>query len=192
VTLPVVIDPRRLSVVLVGRGDAAARRVAWLDDAGVADLRVFSDAPGSALESAAAGRLARFLPASDDLPRRGLVLVAGLDDAPARAVAAAARDAGAWVHVEDRPALCDVHMPAVVRRGDLVVAVSTGGRSPATAARVRQMIERLLPRDWAARLDRVAALRRRLRGAGAAPRAVAAASNALIDAELRVSPARAA
>jgi len=192
VTLPVAIDPRRLPVVLVGRGDAAARRVAWLGEAGVAELRVFSDAPGRALEIAAGDHLARFLPTADDLPRRGLVLIAGLPDPEAHAVAAAARAAGALVNVEDRVALCDVHLPAVVRRGDLVVAVSTGGRSPATASRIRRLIEQMLPPDWAGRLDRVATLRGRLRRAGAGPPAVAAASDALIDAELRVPPVRAA
>jgi precorrin-2 dehydrogenase/sirohydrochlorin ferrochelatase len=153
---------------------------------------VFSDEPGDALVVAAGERLARRMPSAEELPRRGLVLVAGLAAAEAAALAAAARAAGAWVHAEDLPALCDVHMPAVVRRGDLVVAVSTGGRSPATAARVRRMIEAMLPRDWAARLDRAAALRWRLRRAGAPASAVAAATDALIDSELRVPPVRAA
>ena len=184
-TFPLAVDPRRVPIVLVGRGEAAARRLAWLD-AGGAGTAVFSDAPGPALAAAAGVRLIPRLPGPDDFPARGFVLVAGLDDAAAERIAALARAAGALVNVEDSRALCDFHLPAVVRRGDLVVAVSTGGRSPGTASRVRRLIDEWLPADWAGRLDRIAALRGRLRLRGASARDVARATDALIDRELAV------
>ncbi len=52
-----------------------------------------------------------------------------------------ARERGVLVNVIDRPERCDFHVPAAVRRDDLVLAVSTGGRSPALAARIRRQLE---------------------------------------------------
>ena len=181
--LPLAVDARRVPARLVGRGALALRRLAWLDAAGAPRVIVFSDAPGDALAAAAADRLVPRLPRCAELAGPSLVFVAGLLPEEAERVATAARRAGAIVNVEDELDLCDVHVPAVVRRGDLVVAVSTAGGSPALAARLRRLIDDLLPQGWGDRLDRVAALRRRLRREGAPPRAVAAATEALIDAE---------
>jgi precorrin-2 dehydrogenase/sirohydrochlorin ferrochelatase len=63
------------------------------------------------------------------------------------------------VNVADDPALCDFSMPAIVRRGDLTLAVSTAGQSPAFAAWLRKRLERLL--DF--RLGQVVAHYARLR-----------------------------
>lgn len=63
------------------------------------------------------------------------------------------------VNVADDPALCDFSMPAIVRRGDLTLAVSTAGQSPAFAAWLRKRLERLLDH----RLGQVVAHYARLR-----------------------------
>ena len=61
------------------------------------------------------------------------------------AISAAARSAGILVNVVDRPDLSDFIMPAIVDRGDIVVAISTNGASPVLAQRVRTAIEAALP-----------------------------------------------
>jgi siroheme synthase-like protein len=53
------------------------------------------------------------------------------------------------VNVADQPELCDFIVPAIVRRGDVVVAISTSGKSPALAAALRSDIEKVLPVDLA-------------------------------------------
>ena len=63
--------------------------------------------------------------------------------------------------------LCDIHTPSMVKRGDLVIGISTGGASPALARRLRRHLERLFPAEWADRVQRIAAARLRWRAEGA-------------------------
>ncbi|MFO1235568.1 MAG: hypothetical protein U1F24_00820 [Alphaproteobacteria bacterium] len=76
--------------------------------------------------------------------------------------------------VEDDLPLCDFHTPAVVTRGALVIAAALGGGSPALAAIVRERLEEAFPVAWGPALDDVAAARRQMRSAGAAPAEIAA------------------
>lgn len=80
---------------------------------------------------------------------------------------AAARGAGALVYVPDVPAASDLVMAAIVRRGDLQVAVSTGGRSPAAARRLKELLDAWLPPTAGTTLDAMAGRREGLRREGA-------------------------
>jgi precorrin-2 dehydrogenase len=64
-------------------------------------------------------------------------------------IAAEAAAAGVLVNVVDRPRLCDFIMPSVVERGDLVIATSTGGASPAMARRIRCELEEIFGPEYA-------------------------------------------
>jgi precorrin-2 dehydrogenase/sirohydrochlorin ferrochelatase len=163
---PVVFPPTGLNVVLAGAGEAAARRLDGLDAAG-ATVRVFSPERDDALARAAGARLTARLPEAADLAGARLMLVAGLDDEVSARLAALARGAGIPVNVEDRPALCDFHVPAVVRRGDLLLTVSTGGTAPGLAARLRQRLERLFGPEWGERLAALARARAEWKAEGA-------------------------
>jgi siroheme synthase-like protein len=78
------------------------------------------------------------------------VCVAHSPDATERdAIARAARDRGVLVNVMDDVPNCDFAAPAVVRRGDLVLAISTGGRSPALARKLREELEEWFGSEWA-------------------------------------------
>jgi uroporphyrin-III C-methyltransferase/precorrin-2 dehydrogenase/sirohydrochlorin ferrochelatase len=81
----------------------------------------------------------------DEASAARLAFVA-LDDAvEAEAAAARLRAAGLLVNVADRPELCDFTLPSVLERGDVLVAVSTGGASAGLAKHLRLRLERLLP-----------------------------------------------
>lgn len=80
--------------------------------------------------------------------------------------AEAARAAGALVYVPDVPAASDLVMAAIVRRGDLQVAVSTGGRSPAAARRLMELVDAWLPEAAEAAIDAMAEVRAGMRAAG--------------------------
>jgi precorrin-2 dehydrogenase/sirohydrochlorin ferrochelatase len=75
-------------------------------------------------------------------------------------VASDARAAGVLVNVVDRPELCDFIVPAVVERGRLRIAVSTGGASPSLARRLREKLEREFGTEYATYLDVMAEVRR--------------------------------
>ena len=70
-----------------------------------------------------------------------LVVTATDDPAVNRAVFEDGEAAGVWVNAADDPANCSVILPAVSRRGPIVVAVSTGGHSPALSAWLRRRID---------------------------------------------------
>ena len=75
------------------------------------------------------------------------------------AVAADARAAGVLVNVMDDVPNCDFAAPAIVRRGDLVVAVGTGGRAPALASRLRAELGERFGPEWTELVDLVGRVR---------------------------------
>lgn len=167
-----------LAVAVAGRGAVARVRHARLARAGLAP-GFFTDAPGPGDPAGARPQL----PDAADLGRLQLLWVAGLPDALARPLAQAARAARVLVNVEDVPDLCDFHSLAEVRRGDLTIAVSTGGRSPALASRLRARLEADYGPEWAGRVAWLAERRQRWRARGITGARLAQISHAAIDAK---------
>jgi precorrin-2 dehydrogenase / sirohydrochlorin ferrochelatase len=153
--IPIVVDPRQNAMALIGRGDAAARRLELLLAGGAAEIVVFSDTPSPRLQELAAHRLRRRLPGAAELARFALLWIADLPLAQAAPLARAARAGGCLVNVEDVVAFCDFHNPAQVRRGDLLLTVSTAGKSPGLAARIRARLARAFGPEWAERLEQI-------------------------------------
>ena len=103
---------------------------------------------------------------AEDLERTALVVAQHHAQAVNEAVFRAASDRGVLCNVVDQPPLCHFYYPAVVKRGDLQIAISTNGLSPALASSIRaELEERFGPlyAEWVKRLGRVRArvLRRR-------------------------------
>jgi precorrin-2 dehydrogenase / sirohydrochlorin ferrochelatase len=96
----------------------------------------------------------------EDLDGAAICVASSSDPGERDAIARAARDRGVLVNVMDDVPNCDFAAPAVVRRGDLVLAVSTGGASPAVARKVREQLERRYGADWAETLSVIAEVRR--------------------------------
>jgi siroheme synthase, N-terminal domain len=144
---PLFADLRGREVLVVGGGEVAARKVAALLEAG-AVVRLHATAVrhpelAAALEAGRIERLAGdFDPAWLDA---AWLVVAATDDAAFNA--ALAVEAGRrrrLVNVVDDAALSSFHVPAVVDRSPLVVAISSGGAAPMLARQVRQRLETLL------------------------------------------------
>src|SRR5579862_1177021 len=170
--LPLTLDLAQLRLALIGHGAAAARRLAWLDEAGAVNLGVFSAAPSLELSVAAGARLVPHWPDAADLDGMQLVFIADVPEPERTTLAAAARAAGAILHVEDAPSLCDVHAPALLRRGDLTIAISTNGAAPGLASELRRFLGGIFGAEWHGRVSELKRLRQRWREAGATHAAV--------------------
>ena len=166
---PIVLDLSQARVALVGNGKAALRRLALLDDDAARHVAVYADDPLPDLARQAGSRLRRAMPSAAELA--GVQIVFAVDLAAQRLaeLSATARAVGALVNIEDRPELSSFHSPALLRRGDLLIAVSTNGHSPGLARRVKRFLADLFGVEWQGRLDALAALRQGWREAGAGP-----------------------
>lgn len=137
-------------VLLIAAGEAGEKRRAFLEGGGAAlTLRGPADAV-----------------TDEEIANAQLVFVAGLAREAGERLAARARHLRVPVNVEDENDLCDFHVPSLVRRGGLTLALSTGGESPALAVALRQRLERLIGPEWGERLAMAASLRRDLRAQG--------------------------
>lgn len=99
-------------------------------------------------------------------PEFDVVMVVDLDDDTSAKIHADAKAAKCLVNVEDKKEFCDFFFQSFVNRGDLLISVSTKGKSPGTAKLIRDRIEELFPETWAARLDEIAKLREEWKNSG--------------------------
>jgi precorrin-2 dehydrogenase / sirohydrochlorin ferrochelatase len=169
--LPISVDLAQIHVMLVGSGEMACRRLALLDKAGAEELEIYASDPDPALAEMAGTRLRQRLPLPAEIARVQLVFVAGVAEPAAGEIRRVAKAAGVLVNIED-DRRSDFHSAAVIRRGDLTVAISTNGKSPGLAALMRQVLEHRIGPEWALRLEEIAALRRAWRVGGADPAAI--------------------
>jgi siroheme synthase-like protein len=151
--------------VVIGGGTIAEGKVNGLLAVGAAVTVVSPTLTEVLADAARTGRITHRARAYRDGDLVGFTLgfVATDDGAVNAALAAEGRRRGVWVNAADDPAHCDFILPAVVRRGALAVAVSTGGASPALARAVRDELEQHLGHDYAALVDVVGEVRRALR-----------------------------
>ena len=145
--LPILLN-KNIRAGLAGQGEARARRQALLDGAQVETISVASPEALTGLD---------------------VLFVAGLDDAASGAFATAARAQGVLVNVEDVPELCDFHVPAIVRRGDLVLTASTGGKAPGLSRNVREWLETQFGPEWDEHLESLGEARANWRKEGLKP-----------------------
>jgi precorrin-2 dehydrogenase/sirohydrochlorin ferrochelatase len=153
--IPIIIDPKVTTMALIGRGEVAERRLALLDDGEAGRLTIFSDEPSRELAAASGDRLRRHLPSIEELSAFQVVWIADLPLELAAPLAQAVRERGGLVNVEDVKPWCDFHNPAMVRRGDLLLTVSTNGLSPGLAVRIKRQLAGLFGPEWAERLRRI-------------------------------------
>src|SRR5579862_8565327 len=146
--LPIFLDLKRGVVLLAGSGDLARAKLRLLASAG-ARVRWYAtgddhDLGGLSDEEASKVELAVGDPSVANLDGVIAVLCAGAGDVGAL-MSARAKAVGLPVNVMDDLEHSTFIFPAIVDRGDVVVAVGTGGASPVVARRVRERIEAMLP-----------------------------------------------
>jgi precorrin-2 dehydrogenase/sirohydrochlorin ferrochelatase len=156
---PLSLRVRGRLCVVVGAGGVGRRKARGLLDAG-ARVRVVDPVAARLHDLQDAHCLPRpYRPA--DVEGAFLVFAATSDHDLNRRVAVDARRCGALVQRVDDPAGSDFSLPALLRRGDLTIAVFSGGGSPALCSLLRDEIDNLLGPHWGVFLEIAAALRRK-------------------------------
>jgi uroporphyrin-III C-methyltransferase/precorrin-2 dehydrogenase/sirohydrochlorin ferrochelatase len=146
-TFPIFLALQDRAALVVGGGEAAARKVELLLAAGARVTLIADAVVGEIAQMIAEARISWAGRAFDDgdLSDMALVIVATHDEALQVRVSDAARRRCLPVNVVDRPALSSFIMPAIVDRAPVTIAISTGGAAPALARRLRAEIERAMP-----------------------------------------------
>ncbi len=148
--------------LVVGAGSIAESKIESLHGA-EADVTVVATRASSRVqELAASGEIRLHLRAFEDSDLDGHFLAVAGTDVPEvnRAVFAGAERRGILVNAVDDPPYCDYYFPSIVKRGDLQIAISTAGESPALAQQLRRELNEQLPRDLGPWLMELGRLRR--------------------------------
>lgn len=147
---PIFLELKDRRCIVIGGGEVGQRKAEGLLEAG-AKVTVVSPqlTPGlTALRDA--GRIAHVEREYEegDLEGFEVCMVATDDGAVNARVAREGKERRVWVNASDDPANCDFILPSVIRRGEVVIAASTGGASPALARRLREELEAYLSEDF--------------------------------------------
>jgi precorrin-2 dehydrogenase/sirohydrochlorin ferrochelatase len=143
--------------LVVGAGKVGEPKIGGLLDTGARIHVVTMEAGGAVREWARAGRIDLELRAFavDDLDGKFLAVIATASQSLNERIYREAQRRGVLCNVVDVPGLCDFFYPAVVRRGDLQIAISTAGQSPSLAQNLRKQLERQFGEgyaEWVAQL----------------------------------------
>jgi precorrin-2 dehydrogenase / sirohydrochlorin ferrochelatase len=130
--------------LVVGAGKVGEPKIGALIDTGAHIHVIAVDASETVHEWANAGKITLEVRAfaAEDLDGIFLAVVATASSSLNGSIYREAQKRGVLCNVVDVPELCDFYYPAVVRRGDLQIAISTSGQSPSLAQRLRQQLER--------------------------------------------------
>ena len=157
---PIALNVATLPILLVGKGKLLQKRLDQLEEAGAKHVTVMDDG----------------LPSKDVIAAHRVVMVVALSREESQQIADEARALGRLVNVEDVSDLCDFYFTANVRRGDLLIAVSTGGASPTLAKKIRDTIAAHFGEEWNEYTQLIASQRNQWKDAGKNMKEIAALS----------------
>ncbi|MBU0682024.1 MAG: bifunctional precorrin-2 dehydrogenase/sirohydrochlorin ferrochelatase [Proteobacteria bacterium] len=158
---PINVDIRNRPCTVIGGGRVALRKVKGLLECG-ADVTLISPEATSELEMMAVqGRITWYARGykPGDLAGSFLVIAATDDEAVQEQVHAEAQAGNLLLNVADVPKWCNFILPATVRQGDLTISISTAGKSPALAKRLRQELEKSFGPEYNLALELMGSLR---------------------------------
>jgi precorrin-2 dehydrogenase/sirohydrochlorin ferrochelatase len=161
---PIFLELSGRRVVVIGAGAVAARKAQSLLDAG-ARLVIVADKIDDVLTSLCQGTNAELIKSKyskDYLTGAVLAIAATGDRQLNRRIYKDCQELEILCNVVDEPQLCDFFVPAVVKRGDLQIAVCTEGHSPAYAGHIRKKLEQTFTDKHGEFLAELKTLRKRI------------------------------
>jgi precorrin-2 dehydrogenase/sirohydrochlorin ferrochelatase len=161
---PITLELEGRPCVVIGGGSVAERKVTGLREAGARVAVIAPQVTAGIAALARAGEIEhRARPyRPGDLGEAALVIAATDEGATQRAVATEAASERVPLNVADVPGLCTFTLPAVVRRGDVTIAISTGGSSPALARKLREELGKHVGGEYSVFAALLGRLRERL------------------------------
>lgn len=166
---PVFFKLEHLQVLVVGGGNVGHEKVsAILQNCPAARVTVVATWFSQELETLAAGfpnvTLVQKEFSCGDIFGKDLVIAATADKELNACIWEKAKASKVLINVADTPALCDFYLGSVVQKGSLKIAISTNGKSPTVAKRLREVLQDAIPGTLEAVLDNLSAIRDRLKG----------------------------
>lgn len=158
---PLFISLDELPCLVVGGGKVALRKVKTLLEYG-AKVTVVAPRMESAFEHMEGVKIRKREFQETDLQGMQIVFAATSDQECNRYVSELCRKQKIFVNVADVPEECDFFFPALVRRKDVVVGISTGGKSPAVAKKIREELDGHLPHSLGDFVEEVGDLRTKI------------------------------
>lgn len=161
---PIFLDIKNKPCVVIGGGKVAERKVVSLLDAG-AEVLVISPEITPALKKLASKKKISHCPKSyEEGDLKGFLLAYSATDNPEvnKNVFQGAKKQGILLNIVDVPDMCNFIVPSVVDRGDLLIAISTSGKSPAMAKRIRKELEKEFGKEYEIFLEIMGIIRKSL------------------------------
>jgi precorrin-2 dehydrogenase/sirohydrochlorin ferrochelatase len=167
---PILVDLQGKKVIVVGGGTVAQRKIETLLAHGAVVFVIARElnAPLSRHVETGAIRLAGQEFKEEDLNDAFMVIAATDDPLLNRLVGKHAKEKGILINAVDQPSDCNFIVPSILRRGDLLIAVSTSGKSPAMAKRVREELEEKFGDEYEAFLNLMGWVRKEILSHGRA------------------------
>jgi len=183
---PIHLDIKNRNCLVVGGGAVGTRKANTLLECG-AGVTVVSPNPTpqlTKLASEGAIRLFRRAYRSADLDGAFLVIGATDDESLNQQISNDAALTHTLCNIADRPEVCNFILPSIIQRGDLVITISTSGKSPALAKQLRQKLQTQFGKEYAEFLLLMGAIRKKLLSRAHEPEAHKTLFNQLIDSDL--------
>lgn len=161
---PVYLDIQNRKCLVVGGGSVGTRKVMTLMDCGASVTVVSPDFTTQLFQLAdtRAIKLKKRPYRSSDLDGMFLVIGATNNEELNRQISEDAQRLNKLCNIADRPEACNFILPSFINRGDLIIAVSTSGKSPALAKKLRKDLENEFGQEYAEFLRLMGVIRQRL------------------------------
>lgn len=158
---PILLDLKNIPCLVIGGGQVGERKVKTLQACDAKVFLISRELTPYLEEEVRQARIQLLGPAYQTENLAGKFLVIGATDDPVLngKIGRDARESGILCNIVDEPKECNFILPSLVSRGDLTIAVSTAGKSPALAKKIRQDLEEMFPEIYGLYLEMIGQIR---------------------------------
>ena len=166
---PVFIKLEQLRLLIIGGGNVGLEKLnAVLQNSPATKIRLVATAINETIKDLSLNHpgieLFERPYAPDDLDKADIVIVAINDKATSSLIGIEAKARGKLINVADTPELCDFYLSSIVKKGNLKIAISTNGKSPTIAKRMKEQLSELIPDEIEGVLQNMHTIRQDLKG----------------------------